>query len=243
MQGSWAVSFGMPSQAPEVWREDLVQLRADLEPRQLLSVSVVGTMQPNWSLGDLAQDYATCGLLAQGGGANLIEANFSCPNVATCDGQLYQQPRDAAVVAQRMRSMLRPDTPLLIKIGHLTDDDQIARLLEALAPAAQAVVAVNSIAARVRRAENDWLFDGQPRGVCGNAIRDAAVRQVGAMRRIVDRLQLPLSVIGVGGVESLADVQRYLDAGAEAVQLATAVMRRPAIAIEIHQQQAHRTKE
>ncbi len=233
MRGTWAVSFGMPSQPPNVWRSDVANLRSELPPEKLLSVSVVGTMQPDWTLANLAEDYAACGQWAQDGGADLIEANFSCPNVASCDGQLYQHPHDAAVVAQTMRARLRADTPLLIKVGHMTDPDQMARLLDALAPSVEAVVAVNSIASRVRGQDAAWLFDGQRRGVCGAAIRDAAVRQVNAMQRAVERLRLPLRVIGVGGVRSWSDVQRYLDVGAEAVQIATAAMLHPAIARDI----------
>ncbi len=58
MQGSWAVSFGMPSKSPSAWRADITQTRRSLPEGKLLSVSVVGTMQDGWTIDDLAADYA-----------------------------------------------------------------------------------------------------------------------------------------------------------------------------------------
>src|SRR5690606_7228819 len=78
MQGSWAVSFGMPSMAPDVWRKDIESTRNKLAAEKLLSVSVVGTVQDGWSLDDLAADYAQCAKWAVDSGADAIETNFSC---------------------------------------------------------------------------------------------------------------------------------------------------------------------
>ena len=58
MEGSWAVSFGMPSKDPATWRSDIESTRNQLPHDKILSVSVVGTMQPDWSIDDLARDYA-----------------------------------------------------------------------------------------------------------------------------------------------------------------------------------------
>src|SRR5436189_1363597 len=43
MRGSWAVSFGMPSRAPEIWRTDIERTRQALAKNKILSVSVVAT--------------------------------------------------------------------------------------------------------------------------------------------------------------------------------------------------------
>ena len=50
MQGSWAVSFGMPSAEPKKWRHDIEWTRDRLASEKLLSVSVVGTIQDGWSI-------------------------------------------------------------------------------------------------------------------------------------------------------------------------------------------------
>src|SRR5262249_52444948 len=39
MGGSWAVSFGMPSKSPDVWREDVEATRRALPRNKILSVS------------------------------------------------------------------------------------------------------------------------------------------------------------------------------------------------------------
>ncbi|MBA3481842.1 MAG: hypothetical protein H0T51_08510 [Pirellulales bacterium] len=62
---------------------------------------------------------------------------------------------------------------------------------------------------------------------------DASVRQIDAIASYVARKGLPLRTIGVGGISTVEDMRRYLNAGAEAVQLATAAMRDPGVGIHI----------
>ena len=73
MTGSWAVSFGMPSKKPEIWRADIEKTRRELPEGKLLVVSVVGTIQDGWSIDDLADDYARCARWAVESGADAIE--------------------------------------------------------------------------------------------------------------------------------------------------------------------------
>src|ERR1044071_8949481 len=49
MDGTWAVSFGMPSKSPDVWRADVEATRRALPPHKLLSVSVVATPDADWT--------------------------------------------------------------------------------------------------------------------------------------------------------------------------------------------------
>lgn len=233
---SWAVSFGMPSMEPEFWRRDISETKRLLKAGQLLSVSVVGTIQPGWSTADLAQDYAQCARWAVDAGADAVEMNFSCPNVCSEDGQLYQQPDDALTVARRVRVELGNGYPLLVKVGYLPDDQVTERLLENLAECVDGVVTTNSVSAQVQDEEGRLLFDGQPRGICGKATFAASVRQVERFRDVIERQRWGLSVVGVGGIETAEDVRRYLDAGAESVQLATAIMRDPLVALKIRRQ-------
>lgn len=224
---TWAVSFGMPSQSPELWRRDIRWTRDRLPPRKKLVVSVVGTVARAAGDGEaLAADFARCARWAVQAGADAIEANFSCPNVSTPDAQLQHDPPAARLVAQRIREAIG-DAPLLVKLGFLPDHDLQQRLVAALAEFADALVMTNSIPARVRTADGKWLFGGEPRGICGAAIRDASLRQVERFAEWIDRSGAALRVIGVGGIRSASDVRRYLDAGASAVQVATAFMQDP----------------
>jgi len=241
MNGSWAVSFGMPSSEIEVWQRDIRATKAALAPGQLLSVSVVGTIEEGWDMRRLADDYARCAQMAADAGADMIEANFSCPNVSTCDGQLFQQPDDAGLVAKLTRDVIG-QTPFVAKVGHLPNPADAQRLIESIAPFVNGVAMTNSIATQVRSQDGHLLFSGQKRGICGKATHAASVRQTESIRKMIDRLGIRLDLIGVGGASTAADVQRYLDAGAQGVHMATAAMIDPLVAVKIRQTVQHNTQ-
>ena len=232
-QPSWAVSFGMPSKSPDVWRADVEATRKQLPRGKLLSVSVVGTVQPEWTIDNLAADYALCAKWAVESGADVVETNFSCPNVSTCDGQLYQQPNDARCVAEVVRGAIGR-TPLVVKIGHVRECAAADELLAALGPAIHGLAMTNSVATRVRCGDV-LLFDGQPRGICGDAIRDSSLAQVRMFGERVRAAGLPVECIGVGGINSVEHVRDYLAAGASACHLASAVMQNPGCGLRIRQ--------
>ena len=222
MTGSWAVSFGMPSKDPDVWRRDVEATRRRLPKEKKLSVSVVASPEPGWTKFELAEDYATCAAWAAESGADFVELNFSCPNVSTTDGQLYQNPELAEFVAARTRAACH-EIPLLVKLGHVTGRHLARELIERLGRSVNALVMVNCLAATVAQ-RGKLLFSGERRGIAGLAIRDAAVQQILLFKQEVDQLQSPLELVGVGGIRSVEDVQRHLDAGATGVQVATSAM-------------------
>jgi dihydroorotate dehydrogenase (NAD+) catalytic subunit len=231
MPGSWAVSFGMPSQNPDVWRADIERTRRELPADKLLNVSVVGTVQPDWSIDDLANDYAQCAKWAVDSGADTVEVNYSCPNVSTCDGQLYQQPADARLVTQAVRDAIG-STPLIVKVGHVTEEAEATDLLDALQPAT-AIAMTNSVAATIRDADGSLLFDGQKRGICGAATFEASLAQTKLFDRLIRERGHGPKLIGVGGASTAEHVRAYLDAGAECVHIATAAMVDPMVALKI----------
>jgi dihydroorotate dehydrogenase len=232
MNGSWAVSFGMPSMTPDEWRADVEWTRKTLAPEKILVVSVVGSVQPDWTIDDLANDYAKCAGWAVDSGADCIETNFSCPNVSTCDGQLFQQPEQAAMIAQRVRDEIGA-IPYFAKIGHMTDPDAASQLLDSLAPYVDALAMTNSVATKIRQPNGALLFDGQPRGICGEATRSASVAQTRLFANLIADKQMPMGLIGVGGASTADHVREYLDAGAEGVHLATSVMVDPTVGLRI----------
>ncbi len=237
MRGSWAVSFGMPSKAPDVWRDDIESTRSQLPHGKLLSVSVVGTVQDGWSIEDLAKDYARCARWAVDSGADCIETNFSCPNVTTCDGQLFQEPDQARIVAARVRDAIGK-VPYVVKIGHVDSRDQGAELLDALAPYVAALAMTNSVAATIATPGGPLLFDGQRRGICGAATREASLMQVQMFAKLIQDQGLDMDLVGVGGASAARHVQCYLDAGAGSVHSATAAMTNPMVGVEIKRQLA-----
>ncbi len=233
---TWAVSFGMPSTSPDIWKADIESTRSALPAEKLLNVSVVGTVQPGWTIDDLAADYAWCARQAAESGADTVEANLSCPNVDTCDGQLYQRPADAKIVAQAIRDQIG-SVPLILKIGHVVDAALAQSLLDAVSDCVTAIAMTNSIASRVRSAaQQSLLFDGNQRGICGLATFDESRKQAGWFAELIQTKGYPTRIIGVGGAATALQIKQYLAAGAECVHIATAAMLDPAIAIKIKKQ-------
>jgi dihydroorotate dehydrogenase (NAD+) catalytic subunit len=237
MDGSWAVSFGMPSMSPDLWRADIEWTRSQLPKEKLLSVSVVASPEPDWTFDQLADDFALCARWAVESGADCVETNFSCPNVSSADGQLYQQPRAAAIVAERVRDVIGK-TPYIIKVGYFDDQSQCGELLAAVASFADALAMTNCISAVVQRPDGDKLFSGQPRGIGGEAIRAASIQQVRIFSQLVHQRGYSTKVIGVGGISTAAHLRDYVAAGAESIQLATAAMLDPLVGIEIRRTMA-----
>ncbi len=237
MQQTWAVSFGMPSQSPDLWRRDVEFARERLPKNKVLVVSVVGTQDPTLtdsaaSLEQLADDFALCARWAVESGADAVEANFSCPNVSTADGQLYQQPAAAGFVAERIREAIG-QKPLVLKIGSVRDNDLGRQLLDQVGSLVDGLAMTNSIIARVQKSTGDFLFDGQPRGICGDAIRERSIEQVAMFQRLIIEQGCELDLIGVGGISNRQHVRDYLSAGAAAVGIATAAMVDPSVGFEI----------
>ena len=200
----------------------------------MLSVSVVGSVEPDWSFDQLAADYAQCARWAVESGADAIETNFSCPNVSTCDGQIYQDPQQARTVAQCVRDAIG-DRPLVIKVGHVPTDAEKEALVDAVAEYIDAMAMTNSIATTVIGPDGKPLFDGAKRGICGAATRSASLDQTRGFARIVAQRGAKIELIGVGGASSAQDVHDYLDAGASAVHIATAAMVDPAVGLRIRE--------
>ena len=232
MSGSWAVSFGMPSAQPDDWRRDIEKTRGDLREDQLLVVSVVGTIQPDWSIDELADDYALCARWAVESGADAIETNFSCPNVCSRDGQLYQEPKPAGIVASRVRAAIGT-TPYLAKIGHLDNPTDAILLLDVVSEFVDGLAMTNSVATSVREPKGRLMFAGQKRGICGAATRKASIAQTKMFSELIKTKDLGIKLIGVGGVGTSEHVRAYLEAGAEAVHIATAAMVDPLVACSI----------
>lgn len=232
MLGTWAVSFGMPSTSPAVWRADIETTRSALASEKLLSVSVVATAEPDWAIDDIADDYARCAKWAVESGADAVEVNLSCPNVKTCDGQLYQNPVEAAIVTQRVKSTIGT-APLLAKIGHLTDNEQTIALIEAIVKHVDGIAMVNAISGRIRTSQGADLFSADRRGIAGSAIKNACVQQVQRVAKMLRESDETCQLIGGGGIGDADDVQAFLNAGAASVQIATAAMLDPRLAIRI----------
>ena len=233
---SSAVCFGMPSLEPDFWREDIARAKAALGAGQMLIVSVVATPQPGWSVAQLADDYAQCAAWAAAAGADVVEANYSCPNVCSAEGQIYMDVPLSETVTQTVASALG-GVPLLLKVGVLPETDRQRDFLRAVAGLAAGITLVNGIAREVRHADGRPVFGEQylKAGVLGRVIHEPCVAAVREARAVIDAEQLPLALAAVGGVSSAQDYQGFINAGADAVLCGSSPMYLPDLASEIKQ--------
>ena len=230
---SWAISFGMPSRDPSEWRADVEKSRRGLSANQILSVSVVASPEPGWTMRHLADDFAQCAVWAAESGAQVVEANLSCPNVCTSEADLYLSSDAAGEIASTVRARLPHAVPLALKIGLFHHEEQAAAVLRAVSPFAHAVSSTNSITAVVR-----GCFGGLRRGVGGAATTARCHTELAMLARIAREIGSPLELIGVGGVMTAQDVRDRLAAGASHVHLATAPMLDPTIGLQIRRELA-----
>jgi len=229
-------SFGMPSQPPEIWRDDVSRAKVGLHPGQMLVVSVVGTAQPGGSLEELAADYALAAAWAKEAGAEAIEANLSCPNVCSGEGSLFQSPEAVRLISIALKNRLG-STPFLLKLGFLNQlalVDEIVRV--AAESGASGLAAINTIPAKVRDVQQHQALPGEGRlvsGICGAGIKEAGLemlsRLVGARNKLL-LTPAEFTLIGVGGVMTGLEVFDYLKLGADGVQSGTGAMWNPWLA-------------
>jgi dihydroorotate dehydrogenase len=229
-----AGSFGIPSVAPEAWQPDIAAAKRALGAGQVLIVSVVGTARPGLSEGDFVADFAELGARVADGGADVVEADLSCPNVARREGEVYLDLNLSAAIARALRKAVGK-RPILLKIGDIADRAKMGEFLEAIAGAADGIVMINAPSRKIVDGAGAPAFGaGRERaGVTGGAIKSIALRAVGEAAAYAARRKLPVKIIGVGGIASAADARAFLDAGAYAVQSATAATWNPYLAAEL----------
>lgn len=229
---SWAISFGMPSRAPEDWRVDVERARHGLAKNQALIVSVVASPEPGWTIDDVAADFARCARWAADAGAHIVEANLSCPNVCTQEADLYLSPVAAEAVATAVRAAV-PELPVTLKVGLFPNREVAAAVVDAVKPHVNAISATNSITAKVADGGKD-LFGGLRRGIGGAVTTRRCLEETGMLAGLLAGSGVEL--ISVGGVMNRQDVRARLAAGAVNVHLATAPMIDPRIGIRIREE-------
>jgi dihydroorotate dehydrogenase len=229
-----SVSFGMPSKAPAVWMKDVARARRRLKPGQALIVSVVASPGAGAGIQEMIDDFANLTAMAREAGAQMIEANLSCPNVLTPEAQIFQDAELSGAIARAMRKAAL-GRPVALKVGYLPDDGRLRRLLRAVDGAADALTMVNGFSRPIvdRRGRAAFGQGREAAGILGDRIREPCVDIVGRAVRHIDRDRLGLRVIAVGGVFAPADAALYFDAGAAAVMMGSAPMFDPMLAIRM----------
>ena len=181
-----------------------------------------------------ADDYVAC-LRKVYSFASFVTANVSSPN--TKDLRSLQQPDEldallAALAAERDRLAKQHGkrVPLAVKVAPDLDESGIETIAERVAARGiDAVIATNTTVSR--DGVGHLRASREPGGLSGAPLKALATAVVAKLRRA---LPASVAIIGVGGIASAADAREKLDAGANLVQLYTAlVYRGPGLVGEI----------
>lgn len=229
-----SVSFGMPSKGPKDWMEDVGRARRALGAGQVLVVSVVASPAPGAGAAALIDDFARLTAMAREAGAQVVEANLSCPNVTSAEGQIFQDPELSGAIARAMRENAG-DAPILLKAGYFAEDGALGAYLRAVVGQAAGVTLVNGLSRHVLDAAGSPAFGAgrESSGVLGAGVFPFCLDVVRRAVAIVAREKLDLAVAAVGGVAGAAEAQAYFAAGAAAVTMGSAPMFDPLLAIRL----------
>lgn len=226
-------SFGMPSKTIEAWQQDFRECK--LKPGQLRMISVVGTPRTHSSL-ELAEDFAFLAGKAFEAGAQVVELNYSCPNVSGREGSLYCDSRNAGLISKTVRERVGSGKRVLAKLGYYRDKKQLSESVEAITSHLDGVSAINTIPMKVRDEEGKQALPGEGRlvsGVCGEPIRSLALETVSLLSREREKLGRDFTIVGVGGVTKPEHYFEFIERGVDAVQSATGAMWDPLLALKI----------
>jgi dihydroorotate dehydrogenase (NAD+) catalytic subunit len=154
--------------------------------------------------------------LEEAEGISAYELNISCPNVKKGGMQFGSDPAlvEEVVGAARKAAQKRP---LWVKLMPLvTDIGLIAKTAERAG--ADALTVANTFPAMaIDSRTQKSLLGNLTGGLSGPAIKPITLRLVWEVSKAVN-----IPVIGLGGVETVADVLDYVSVGATAVQVGTA---------------------
>ena len=174
-----------------------------------------------------AEDYAKC-LAAVHDVADYIAVNLSSPNTPGLrDLQAATKVRALieTLVAERGRLSAAKQSlpkPLLVKVApDLEAADLVACATAALEAGADGIIAVNSTVTRPPTLRSRHA--AQAGGLSGSPLLPMALQTV---RRVHDCIGDAAALIAVGGVGNAADVRAMLDAGADLVQVYSALIYR-----------------
>ncbi|VAW11956.1 Dihydroorotate dehydrogenase (quinone) [hydrothermal vent metagenome] len=231
-----SVSFGMPSRAPREWMPDVARAREALGDGQALIVSVVASPEPGADVAEMIDDYGALAAMAGEAGAQIVEANLSCPNVCTAEGDVFLDAELSGKIARAMHDNAG-GRPVLLKLGYFADPARLEAVLKAVDGAASGVVMVNGISRNIIEPDGSAAFGPgrEKAGLLGRGIHTFSVDNVQKALAVVAKHKLALKVVAVGGVSTPEDATPYFDAGAAAVMMGSAPMFDPTLAIRIKQ--------
>jgi len=177
--------------------------------------------------GDTVEDYARLAdRLDRAPGVDGLEVNISCPNVKKGGLQFGSDPSAAAEVTRAVKG--HTGLPVVVKLSPNVTD--IVPVAEKVAGAgADALSMINTLVGMAIDIKNRRpLLGNVTGGLSGPAVRPVAVRAVWQVYR-----EVPLPIIGMGGITTADDALEFILAGASAVAVGTASFINPRATMEV----------
>ncbi len=232
-----AVSLGLPSMEPDVWRKDVRRAKEKIRAGQILIVSVVGTVPPGGDPESLISDYAQCAAWAAEAGADAIEVHLARPDTFFEQNRLiYENVALSAQILYRVRT--RVSVPVLAKVGPFRTPRALHDTATKLAPWANGFVLVHGISRRVLDDKGNAAFEGEGRDradVVGADTFPVASRQVEEMISWRKAGAWDRAILAVGGLTTVERARQVLREGADAALVVTAALFDPQFAVRFRQ--------
>ena len=187
-------------------------------PTKFILASIMGRDDAEWE---------TLARACEENGADAVELNFSCPNMA--DGGLGSDIGQVPELVERFTAAARRGTRIPI-LAKLTPN------VAAMSPAAEAarrggadgIAAINTIKSILGVSPHTYISSPAVHGMSavggysGNAVRPIALRFIAELA--ADPVLTGMHLSGMGGIETWHDALEFLLLGAGSVQVTTAVM-------------------
>ena len=195
----------------------LKQLKRDY-PEKIIIASIMGQNEEEWT---------KLAALMEQSGADIIECNFSCPQMVG-KGLGSDVGTDPDLVARYVAATKRgTKLPVLAKMTpNITKMEIPARA--AMAAGASGLAAINTIKSVMNidlehfSSEPDIEGKSTVGGYSGKAVKPIALRFIHDLKKDEQLKDVPIS--GMGGIETWRDAAEFLSLGCETVQVTTSVM-------------------
>ncbi len=197
--------------------EAIAKLKKDY-PNKVLIASIMGENEQQWE--DLAR-------LVEEAGADMIECNFSCPQMTShAMGSDVGQSTD--LVKKYCKAVKRGSKlPMLAKMTpNIGDMSEVA--IAAKLGGADGIAAINTVKSIVNidlnRKIGMPIINGKSSisGYSGKAVKPIALRFIQQMRAREELKDFPIS--GIGGIETWEDAVEFFLLGASTLQVTTGIM-------------------
>jgi len=201
----------------EVNLENIYKIKRNY-PDKIMVASIMGSNDEEWK---------TLAKLVTDAGADLIECNFSCPQMTThaMGSDVGQNPE---LVRQYSKAVSdATHLPVIAKMTPNTDNMEISAIA-AIRGGAKGISAINTIKS-ITNLDLEYMtakpaVNGKSSvsGYSGNAIKPIALRFIAQLAMHPDLTGIHLS--GIGGIESWIDAIEFLLLGARNIQVTTSIM-------------------